>query len=126
MAYPVMFRVSGNDHDKVRTLAQEVGKVMTDDSQLKNINYDWNEMSKVMHLDIDQGKARMLGIDSHSLALDLQTQLSGATVAEFRQADRTIDIVFRLDAQNRKDLPSYQRYADSYRQREVCPAGANC
>ena len=104
VAYPVMFRVSGNDHDKVRTLAQEVGKVMTDDSQLKNINYDWNEMSKVMHLDIDQGKARMLGIDSHSLALDLQTQLSGATVAEFRQADRTIDIVFRLDAQNRKDL----------------------
>ena len=104
VAYPVMFRVSGNDHDKVRALAQEVGKVMTDDQQLKNINYDWNEMSKVMHLDIDQGKARMLGIDSHSLALDLQTQLSGAPLAEFRQADRTIDIVFRLDAQNRKDL----------------------
>ena len=104
VAYPVMFRVSGDDHNKVRALAQEVGKVMADNPQLKNINYDWNEKSKVMHLDIDQSKARMLGIDSHSLALDLQTQLSGATVAEFRQADRTIDIVFRLDAQNRKDL----------------------
>ena len=104
VAYPVMFRVSGDDHNKVRALAQEVGKVMADNPQLKNINYDWNEKSKVMHLDIDQSKARMLGIDSHSLALDLQTQLSGVTVAEFRQADRTIDIVFRLDAQNRKDL----------------------
>lgn len=104
VAYPVMFRVSGEDHNKVRALAQEVGSVMSDNSHLKNINYDWNEMSKVMHLDIDQSKARMLGIDSHSLALDLQTQLSGATVAEFRQSDRTVDIVFRLDAQNRKDL----------------------
>lgn len=104
VAYPVMFRVSGEDHNKVRALAQEVGGVMSDNPQLKNINYDWNEMSKAMHLDIDQSKARMLGIDSHSLALDLQTQLSGATVAEFRQSDRTVDIVFRLDAQNRTDL----------------------
>ncbi len=106
VAYPVMIRVSGDDHNKVRALAKEVGRVMSENQQLKNINYDWNEMSKVMHLDIDQGKARMLGIDSHSLALDLQTQLSGAPLAEFRQADRTIDITFRLDAQNRKDLAS--------------------
>jgi len=106
VAYPVMIRVSGDDHNKVRALAKEVGRVMSENPQLKNINYDWNEMSKVMHLDIDQGKARMLGIDSHSLALDLQTQLSGAPLAEFRQADRTIDITFRLDAQNRKDLAS--------------------
>ena len=106
VAYPVMIRVSGDDHNKVRALAKEVGGVMSENPQLKNINYDWNEMSKVMHLDIDQGKARMLGIDSHSLASDLQTQLSGASLAEFRRADRTIDITFRLDAKNRKDLAS--------------------
>lgn len=48
----------------------------------------------------------MLGINSHGLAQDLQTQLSGATIAEFYEQDRTVGIVFRIDAQNRKTLAS--------------------
>lgn len=103
-AYPVMLRVSGYDHEQVRELANKVSDVMATDPNLKNINFDWNEKSKVMRLTVDQDKARMLGINSQGLALDLQTQLSGATIAEFYEQDRTIDIVFRIDAQNRKNL----------------------
>ncbi|MDR3589076.1 MAG: efflux RND transporter permease subunit [Negativicutes bacterium] len=102
--YPVMLRVSGYDHEKVRAIAEEVRGVMATDPNLGNINFNWNEKSKVMHLDIDQNKARMMGIDSQSLAVDLQTQLSGAAIAQFRQQDKTVDIIFRMDAQNRKDL----------------------
>lgn len=46
----------------------------------------------------------MLGIDSQTLALDLQTQLSGAAIAEFREKDKTVNIVFRMASQNRQDL----------------------
>lgn len=105
-AYPVMLRVSGYDHEQVRELANKVSDIMATDPSLTNINFDWNEKNKVMRLTVDQDKARMLGINSHGLALDLQTQLSGATIAEFYEQDRTVDIVFRIDAQNRKDLAS--------------------
>jgi multidrug efflux pump len=102
--YPVMLRVTGYDHEKVREIAKQVSDVMMANPSLYDINFDWNEKNKVMHLSVDQDKARMLGIDSQSLALDLQTQLSGAAIAEFYEQDRTVGIVFRMDVQNRKDL----------------------
>jgi len=102
--YPVMLRVTGYDHEKVRTIAKEVSDTMIANPNLNNVNFDWNEKSKVMHLSVDQDKARMLGIDSQSLATDLQTQLSGASIAEFYEQDKTVGIVFRMDDQNRQDL----------------------
>lgn len=102
--YPVMLRVSGYDHETVRAIAQQVSDVMVNDPQLSHVNWDWNEKNKVMHLSIDQDKARALGVDSQNLALSLQMQLSGATVAEFYEGDKTVNIVYRLDSQNRKDL----------------------
>lgn len=102
--YPVMLRVTGYDHEKVREIANQVSDVMAGNPNIININFDWNEKNKIMHLAIDQDKARMLGIDSQSLALDLQTQISGASIAEFYEQDKTVGIVFRMDSQDRKDL----------------------
>lgn len=102
--YPVMLRVSGYDHETVRAIAQQVSDVMVNNPKLSHVNWDWNEKNKVMHLSIDQDKARALGVDSQNLALSLQMQLSGATVAEFYEGDKTVNIVYRLDSQNRTDL----------------------
>lgn len=102
--YPVMLRVTGYDHEKVREIAKQVSHVMVDNPSLTNVNFDWNEKSKVMHLEVDQDKARLLGLNNQGLAQDLQTQLSGASIAEFYEQDKTVGIVFRLDAQNRKNL----------------------
>lgn len=102
--YPVMLRVTGNDHGKVREFAGQVRDIMAADKNLRNVNLDWNEKSKTMHLAVDQDKARALGLDSQSLALALQTWISGAPVAEFREKDKTVHIVFRVDAKNRADL----------------------
>ena len=102
--YPVMLRVTGHDHGKVREIATQVRDVMVADGNLRDVHLDWNEMNKVMHVAIDQDKARMLGIDSQTLSLNLQILLSGAPIAEFREKDKTVSIVFRVDAKNRADL----------------------
>ncbi len=102
--YPVMLRVTGYDHEKVREIAKQVSDVMAGNPNIININFDWNEKNKIMHLAIDQDKARMLGVDSQSLALDLQTQISGLAISEFYEQDKTVGIIFRMDAQDRKDL----------------------
>jgi len=103
-AYPVMLRVTGSDHGKVRDIAGRVRDVMVADGNLRDVHLDWNEKNKVMHVAVDQDKARMLGIDSRTLSLSLQTLLSGAPIAEFREKDKTVNIVFRVDAKNRVDL----------------------
>ncbi len=104
--YPVMLRVAGYDHEKVREIAKQVSEAMAANPNLTKINFDWNEKSKVMHLAVDQDKARMLGLSSQGLAQDLQSQLSGAAIAEYYEQDKTVGIVFRIDAQTRKDLAS--------------------
>ena len=102
--YPIMLRVTGYDHEKVRETARQVSIIMASNPHVANINFDWNEKSKAMHLTVDQNKARMLGIDSQALAANLQSHLSGAALSEFREQDKTVDIVFRLNQKDRKDL----------------------
>lgn len=102
--YPVMLRIEGYDHDKVREIAKQVKDAMAARPDTNNVNMNWNEKSKVMHLAIDQDKARNLGITSEALASTLQTQLSGTSITEFRKTDKTIPLIFRFAIESRNDL----------------------
>lgn len=102
--YPVMLRVTGYDEDKVRQIAEKVRDTMAADPGLYNINFDWFEKTKVMNIEVDQDKARMLGLDSQQISAALQGQLSGVTVSDFRQNDKTVGIVVKMDSANSHDL----------------------
>ncbi len=101
--YPVMLRIEGYDHDKVREIAKQVKSVIEAHPTTNNVSMNWNEKNKIMHLSIDQDKARNLGITSEALASALQTQLSGTSITEFRESDKTVPLIFRFDAQSRND-----------------------
>ncbi len=103
-SYPVMLRVSGYSYDKVRQIAKKVSEVMAANPEVRDINFDWYQKTKVLHLAVDQDKARMLGLDSSHLALNLQAQISGIPVSEFRENDKTVAIEFRLDPESRRSL----------------------
>lgn len=102
--YPVMLRVSGYDRDKVRALAGEVADLMAADPNYVDINFNWNEKTKALRLELDQDRLRALGISSQELAQTLYTEISGASIAQYYRGDRTIDIVFRLTGADRDDL----------------------
>ena len=102
--YPIMLRVRGPHPDKVREIAQKMRDTMAAHPGARNVNFNWDEKSKVMHFEIDQDKARQLGIDTISLASSLQAQLSGVIVADFRVQDRTISMLFRGAPQNIQDI----------------------
>ncbi len=102
--YPVMFRVSGYEHEKVREIADEVSNIMVTNDKVEEVKFNWKEKSKVMHLDLDQDKLRNLGIDAKTFSLSLQMQLSGAAIAEYYEGDKTVDIVFRMSSDAREDL----------------------
>ena len=102
--YPVQFRVSGPNPQELRQRADEVRQVMRDNPNTRGVNDNWNESVKTLQLDIDQDKARALGVSSQSLAQATRTFWSGTTVGQFREGDRLIDIVLRQPASERQAL----------------------
>ncbi len=102
--YPVNLRVTGKDHDQVRNIAEQVVGKMNHNPIITDVNLDWSEKSQILRLEVDQDKARMVGVANQTLAANLQALLSGSTIAEFREEDRTIGIVFRLDQESRNNL----------------------
>jgi len=93
--YPVQFRVSGTDPQKLRAYADEVKQVMIANADMRGVNDNWNESVKAVRLEVDQDKARALGVSSQAIAQAARVMLSGSTVGQFREGDKLIDIVLR-------------------------------
>lgn len=102
--YPIMLRVSGYDVDKVKLYAQQIANRISKDSNTENVFLNWEQKSKVMHLQLDQNKLRAMGLSGQDVAKTLYTELSGATIAEYYAADKTIGIQLRLQDSDRNDL----------------------
>ena len=95
VAYPVMFRVLGEDPQQIRAVAEQVRQVFKADPATRDINFDWNELAKTVRLEVDQNKARALGVDSQLLGNTLQTLLSGVVVTQYRARAESIDVIAR-------------------------------
>jgi len=102
--YPVQFRVIGGDPAVLRLRADEVKALMRKSTNTRGVNDNWNESVKVMRLQLDQTKARALGVTSQSIAQAAKTILSGTTVGHFRENDKLIDIVLRQPLDERSAI----------------------
>ena len=104
VAYPVQFRVVGEDPATLRLRANEVKQAMRANAHMRGVNDNWNEPVKVIHLEVDQAKARALGVTSQSIAQASRTLLAGSTVGQFRDGDKLIDIVLRQPMSERNAI----------------------
>jgi multidrug efflux pump subunit AcrB len=93
--YPVQFRVVGPDPKVLRLRADEVKAQMRTSANTRGVNDNWNEAIKVLRLEVDQAKARSLGVTSQSIAQAMRVLLVGSTVEQFREDNKLIDIVLR-------------------------------
>lgn len=104
VGYPVQFRVTGADPLKVRAIADDVRKVMASSPKLIDPHLDWGEQAKSIKLEVDQDRARALGLTPQDVAQTLQTLLSGLTVTQYREGIESIDVVARAVSAERLDL----------------------
>jgi multidrug efflux pump len=112
VGYPVQFRILGEDLAALRDGAESISTVMRAHPNLRNVNFDWNDRVKSVRVEIDQARARALGVSSQDVALTLQGWLVGATVTQFRENDQLIDVVWRAGADGGADPRSLQRLPD--------------
>ncbi len=115
VGFPVQFRVVGPDTQKVREIAREVEKVVASSPKVRDVQLDWNDPVRTMKVDLDQDKARALGLAPADVSLVTQTVMNGATLSQLREHEDLIDIVARavpaerLDLDTLKDVNLYTR-----------------
>jgi multidrug efflux pump subunit AcrB len=103
--YPVQFRVVGPEAAGVRAWAEEAKEVLRAHAGMRGVNDNWNERVKVLRLEVDQDKARALGVTSQAIAQASRTLLSGVTVGQYREGDKLVDIVLRQPKSERDAIP---------------------
>jgi multidrug efflux pump subunit AcrB len=102
--WPLQYRVMGSDIATVRGISEKVADILRENPSTRLINFDWNEMSKSVQVDIDQDKARLLGISSERIASQLNAVLSGRSITQLRDDIYLIDVRGRAEARDRSDL----------------------
>ncbi|MEP7154905.1 MAG: efflux RND transporter permease subunit [Betaproteobacteria bacterium] len=95
VGFPVQFRVSGEDIPTLRSIATQVADAMRTNPGLANVQFDWDERSKVVKLDVDQDKARLLGVSSQELASFINTSLNGVQATLYRERDKLVEVLIR-------------------------------
>jgi multidrug efflux pump len=115
VGYPVQFRVNGPDTQKVRDIARQVEKVVASSTKVRDTQLDWNDPVRMLKVELDQDKARALGLTPADVNLVTQSVMNGATLSQLREHENLIDIVARavpnerLNLDTLKDINIYTR-----------------
>jgi len=104
VGYPVQFRVSGDDIATVRSIAERVATTMRATRGTANVQFDWDEPAeRSVRFEVDQKKARELGVSSEDISSFLAMTLSGYTVTQYRERDKLISVDLRAPRAERVD-----------------------
>lgn len=106
VGYPLQYRVSGEDQNLVRQEAQKVAKLMSENPNTTNVHLDWGEPSKIISIQIDQDRARQMGVASLDLANFINASITGSAIEQYREKRELIEIRLRGDQSERVEVAS--------------------
>lgn len=95
VGFPVQFRVSGTDIPLIRDISHQIADIMRANKNLVNVQLGWEEPTKVIHVEVDQAKARLLGVSSVDVANIIGGAMNELYITEFREGNERIDLVAR-------------------------------
>ncbi|HSD42823.1 MAG TPA: efflux RND transporter permease subunit [Burkholderiales bacterium] len=121
VGFPVQFRVVGPDTQKVREIAREVERVVASSPKVRDVQLDWNDPVRTLKVELDQDKARALGLAPADVALVTQTVMNGVPLSQLREHEDLIDIVARAVPSERLDVDTLKDVNLFTRQGTVVP-----
>ncbi|MDN3568986.1 efflux RND transporter permease subunit [Paeniroseomonas aquatica] len=116
VGWPLQYRVTGPEVDRVREIAFRVAGAVAADSDARGVNFDWMEPARQLRVRIDQDQARQLGLSSAGLAATLHAAITGTTVTQLRDDIYLIEVVARA-------LPEQRLSLDALRSLQVSVPG---
>src|SRR6202022_4019126 len=109
----------------VRNWAERVAKVVRDNPDTVNVQFDWDEPAeRSVHFEVDQTQARRLNISSQQIADYLHMSLTGYTITRFRERDKLIGGDLRAPEQDRVDPSQVERLSIPSRDGTAVPLAA--
>ncbi|NUG01475.1 efflux RND transporter permease subunit [Acinetobacter oleivorans] len=101
--YPVAYRVSGPDPEKLRAIAAQVQQVMNASPMMRTVNTDWGTRVPALHFTLEQDRLQAVGLTSSSVAQQLQFLLTGIPITSVREDIRTVQVIARSAGDIRLD-----------------------
>jgi multidrug efflux pump subunit AcrB len=101
VGWPLQYRVSGSDPQKVSDIAYRVAGLVATDRRTQSTNFDWIEPMRTLRIRVNQDQARLLGVSSQALAQSLNGVVTGATLTQIRDDIYLIDTIARASAEDR-------------------------
>ncbi|HEX5393224.1 MAG TPA: efflux RND transporter permease subunit [Rhodocyclaceae bacterium] len=101
--FPVAYRVTGPDPDKLRKIAADVQQVMDASPMMRTVNTDWGTRTPTLHFTLQQDRLQAVGLTSSAAALQLQFLLRGVPISAVREDIRTVQVVARSSGSTRLD-----------------------
>ena len=101
--FPVAYRVTGPDVNKLREIAAEAKAVMDASPMMRTVNTDWGTRVPTLHFTLDQDRLQAVGLSSSSVAQQLRFLLNGVQVTAVRENIRSVQVVARSAGSARLD-----------------------
>ncbi|MNH78223.1 Cobalt-zinc-cadmium resistance protein CzcA [compost metagenome] len=101
--YPVAYRVTGPDSEKLSVIAAQVQHVMNASPMMRTVNTDWGTRTPALHFTLQQDRLQAVGLTSASVAQQLQFLLTGIPITSVREDIRTVQVVARSAGDIRLD-----------------------
>ncbi|UWU79427.1 efflux RND transporter permease subunit [Bradyrhizobium huanghuaihaiense] len=106
VGWPLQYRVSGPDVERVRDIALEVARILGSDPSARSTNFDWMEPDRQVRIRVNQDEARLLGLSSQAISTVLNTVISGTPVTQVRDDIYLVNVVVRATDEQRVSLAS--------------------
>jgi len=104
VGWPVQYRVSGSDPQKVRDLADKLAGIMGVSPDLQKVSFNWMDPIRKLQININQDEARQLGLSSAAVAQAINAVVSGIPATQVRDSIYLIDVMVRAEASERMSL----------------------
>ncbi|HEY0894602.1 MAG TPA: efflux RND transporter permease subunit [Cellvibrio sp.] len=101
--FPVAYRVTGPDPEKLRAIAADVQHVMNESPMMRTVNSDWGSRTPTQHFVLNQDRLQAMGLTSADVAQQLQFLLTGVPVTVVREDIRTVQVIARSAGDARLD-----------------------
>ncbi|MFA5941237.1 MAG: efflux RND transporter permease subunit [Sinimarinibacterium sp.] len=104
VGYVLQYRLSGPDRAVARVHAEKVADILRANPYPVGVHLDTAEPSKAIHIEIDQDRARSLGVSTQSVSQLLDTSINGVAIGQLREDNKQIQIVLRGPPRERAHL----------------------
>jgi multidrug efflux pump subunit AcrB/outer membrane protein TolC len=111
MEAPVEVRIVGDDIPTLEALGNQAEEVLRHTPGAIYIHTDWHEDAWQVGMKVREEQANRMGLTNAGIAQQLAVGFEGAPMTTFWEGDRGVDVVLRLDPDQRQ---SFQNVADTY------------